>query len=59
MGMMEQSRTWTPTPETGYHLYGDQAYKSTPQIIGPTRHNPTAQEAACNAAMKSVRISVE
>ena len=59
MGMMEQSRTRTPIPETGYHLYGDQAHKSTPQIIGPTRHNPTAQEAACNAAMKSVRISVE
>ena len=59
MEMMENSRAWTPTPGTGYHLYGDQAYKSTPQVIGPTRHNPTEREAACNAAMKSLRISVE
>ncbi|GAU96533.1 hypothetical protein RvY_07964 [Ramazzottius varieornatus] len=35
LDMMKESRTLTSTPETGYYLYGDQAYRSTPQVIGP------------------------
>ncbi|GAU87165.1 hypothetical protein RvY_00057 [Ramazzottius varieornatus] len=59
LNMMKEIRTWTPTPETGYYLYGDQAYKSTPQAVGPVRYNASPLETACNAAMKTLRISVE
>ena len=59
MELMRKSEVWTPTPQTGYYFYGDQAYKSSPQIIGPTRHNATVLQKACNAKMSSLRISVE
>lgn len=57
--LMRKSEVWTPTPGTGFHLYGDQAYKSCPQIIGPTRHNVSALQKSCNSKMSSLRISVE
>ncbi|GAU94084.1 hypothetical protein RvY_05918 [Ramazzottius varieornatus] len=59
LNMMKESRTWPPTPETGYYLYGDQAYKSTPQVVDPVRYNASPLETACNTAMKTLRISVE
>ncbi|GAV09950.1 hypothetical protein RvY_19429 [Ramazzottius varieornatus] len=56
---LRESPIWTPTLESGFYLYGDQAYKSTPQVIGPIRFNASPLELACNAAMKTLRVSVE
>ena len=51
--LMRNNEVWTPTPETGFF------FLSCPQIIGPTRHNASAVQKACNSKMSFLRISVE